>query len=876
MSVGMIEQEAPSSSFSHLVVVGSSAGGIEALSTLVSTLPAEFPAPMVIAQHLDPRRTSRLGEILARHSTLPVRTVAESERLAPGTVFVVPADRDIEITNHDIRLKSDGPRHPKPSIDLLLSSAAQQFGEQLIAVILTGTGSDGSAGARAVHTAGGTVVIQDPQSASYPALPLSLAPATVDIVAELKAIGPLLHDLLTGTYARIEPDEDRVLRAFLEQLRERSGIDFASYKAPTILRRLQRRLAATGVPDLESYVRHLERNPEEYQRLVSSFLIKVTEFFRDPELFEHMRQVLLPELIVSARERGNELRLWSAGCATGEEAYSLAILVAEQLGDELGDFNVRIFATDVDAEAITFARRGVYPSTALADLPPDLVKRYFNEIDGAYEVRKFIRGMTAFGQHDLGQRAPFPRIDLALCRNVLIYFTSELQRRALHLFAFSLRDSGYLVLGKSETTSPLAEYFVLEQPRLKIYRRQGERALIPATRNRDTAPLMPPHRGTRAVRALAELTAVRREGEGARQQRERSENLLLRMPIGVAVVDRRYDIQSINNAARLLLGIHGPAIGEDLIHLSQGLPTDQLRAAIDEAFRNANPPPRPLLEVSLPDGQRRYLRLIAYPELHDEDEFGHWEAAIVLVIDATLETQRQVELEEQLREQVSREAQASDQAHRVTEVNQYLLEANQDLSTAYAELRSANEELLVGTEESQAATEEVETLNEELQATNEELETLNEELQATVEELNTTNDDLQSRSIELQELAMSLEDQRRAIESERARLQAVLASMADAVALVDRSGKPIVTNSAFDRTFAGGPTLLDQRGQPLADDATPQHRAARGETFRMRFSLELAEGGRRTFEASGEPIRKPGDPQGGVVVIREVGEPKQR
>src|SRR5215472_14010103 len=215
--------------FSQLVVVGSSAGGIEALSTLVSTLSPEFAAPLVIAQHLDPRRTSRLGEILGRHSTLPVRTVAEVERLEPGVVYVVPADRDIEITDHEIRLSSsDGTRHPKPSIDRLLSSAAEQFGEALIAVILTGTGSDGAAGARAVHTLGGTVVIQDPQSASYPALPLSLAPSTVDIVADLKAIGPLLNDLLTGTYARMKPEEDRVLRSFLEDLRERSGIDFSS------------------------------------------------------------------------------------------------------------------------------------------------------------------------------------------------------------------------------------------------------------------------------------------------------------------------------------------------------------------------------------------------------------------------------------------------------------------------------------------------------------------------------------------------------------------------------------------------------------------------------------------------------------------------
>jgi two-component system, chemotaxis family, CheB/CheR fusion protein len=866
-----MEQEEPR--FSHLVVVGSSAGGIEALSTLVSTLHAEFAAPLVIAQHLDPRRTSRLGEILARYSTLPVRTVADSERLEAGVVYVVPADRDIEITDHEIRLSSEGPRHPKPSIDRLLTSAANQFGEQLIAVILTGTGSDGAAGARAVHTLGGTVVIQDPQSASYPALPLSLAPSTVDVVADLKAIGPLLHDLLTGAYAHFMPDEDRVLRSFLEELRERSGIDFASYKMPTILRRLQRRLAATGVSNLEQYVRYLQRHPDEYQRLVSSFLIKVTEFFRDPELYTHLREQLVPGLIASARAHDNELRIWSAGCATGEEAYSLAILVADLLGDDLAEFKVRIFATDVDMDAVAFARRGVYPGSALSDLPSELVERYFTEMDGAFEVRKPIRGMTVFGQHDLGQRAPFPRIDLALCRNVLIYFTPELQRRALQLFAFSLREGGYLVLGKSETTSPLSEYFVLEEPRIKAYRRQGERALIPASRIRDSAPLLPMRMALhQPIPTIAELPRGRVELDRSRHQRESTENLLLRMPVGVVVVDRRYDIQSINTAARQLLGIHGSAIGEDLIHLAQSVPTAPIRSAIDDAFRATEPHPNTTLESTLPDGDRRYLRVVCYPEVRDDISEIHPDSVVVLILDGTTDARQLSDTAGQLRESQAAQVRAAEQTARLSEVNQRLLHANEELSTVNAELRSANEELLVANEESQAATEEVETLNEELQATNEELETLNEELQATVEELNTTNDDLESRSVELQDLALTLEQQRRTSDAERARLQGVLASMTDAVALVDSMGTPIVTNQSFDGIFLPGANLFDGEGVPIDENGTPQQRAARGEAFRMRICIEADHRERRCYEARGEPIhgQDPHDMQGGVIVIREV------
>ena len=392
----------------QLVVIGSSAGGIEALSTLAGTLPAEFPAPIVIAQHIAPARESHLGEILARRGKLPVRSVVDAMELAPGVIFVVPANRHVEIMDGHVRVSTDTTNGPTPSIDLLLRSAAASYGERLIAVILTGSGSDGAAGAREVSAAGGTVIIQNPETASYPAMPQSLAPTTVDIVADIEQIGPILTDLLTGVEMPVRPTEERALRSFLEQLRTRSGIDFNGYKTPTIMRRLQRRMIATGSARLTDYIRFLQSNPDEYQRLVSSFLIKVTEFFRDADLFAYLRDHILPTLIAEARQRNFELRFWSAGCATGEEAYSLAILICDVLGEEAQDFNIRIFATDLDNDAIAFARRGIYPEVALVNLPPDMVERYFTPVNGAFEVRKQIRALTIFGQHDLGQRAPSP------------------------------------------------------------------------------------------------------------------------------------------------------------------------------------------------------------------------------------------------------------------------------------------------------------------------------------------------------------------------------------------------------------------------------------------------------------------------------------
>lgn len=873
---------AESKAFTQLVVVGSSAGGIDALSTLVATLPADFPTPIVLAQHLDPHRPSHLAEILARRSTLPVRTAAEHQALPlePGVIYVVPANRHVEFNERELFLHADLSGRPKPSVDLVLTTAAETFGERLIAVILTGTGSDGAAGAHAVKRAGGTVIIQNPATAAYPDMPRSLAPITVDIVAELEQVGSLLTELVRGGEAPAPPDEARELAAFLDRMRERSGIDFTTYKQPTIRRRLQRRIVATGAANLAEYERYLETHPEEYQHLVSSFLIKVTEFFRDPELFAYLRTTVLPDLLTQAQRWGNELRLWSAGCATGEEAYSLAILLAEIVGDRLDDYTVRIFATDLDAEAVAFARRGLYSAAALNGLSDELIARYFTSEEGAFQVKKRVRSLVVFGQHDLGQRAPFPRIDLILCRNVLIYFTPELQQRTLQLFAYSLRQGGYLVLGKAESVGQFGEYFALQQTQHRVYRRQGDAILMPATRPSErTGPA--PRRPTTVGQRPTELVPgpARHEPPSVPNL---NESALLKLPIGAIVVDRRYDIQAINGAARRFLGIHGPARGEDLIHIARVAMSQRLREAIDQTFRAKTT--SVLEECVVEDvttGEPSYLQVTCYPQ---GAEWGPVETALIVISDVTpLVHARQVferqldgaQLElQRVREELAAElARGAATSERLVATNRELMEANQELTSANEELRTMNEELLLGLEEAQAATEEVETLNEEMQATNEELETLNEEMQATVEELNTTNDDLQARSLELQDLA-------RTSEEERAQLTAILASMGDAVLVVNRSGQPLLTNAAYERLFGSvtptGLVAYDDYGQPLPVESSPWQRVARGESFRTEFTLPSAEGTRRWYEANGQPVYD-GERGvvGGVLVVRDITERKQ-
>jgi two-component system, chemotaxis family, CheB/CheR fusion protein len=837
---------------SQLVIIGSSAGGIDALSEVVRTLPPEMPAPVLIAQHLDPSRPSHLTEILRRQSRLRVETVGDRTRLEANTVLVLPPGQHAEITDHEVRLTGVSEDAPRPSIDALFSSAAQVFADGLIGVILTGTGHDGAAGARDIKAMGGTVVIQNPATASYPGMPLALAQSSIDIVAELEAIGPLLHDLVAGIDEPSRPDEERLLRGFLDQLRERTGIDFASYKRATILRRLQRRMVATATTKLRDYIRYVQSNPDEYQRLTGSFLIKVTEFFRDRDLFEHLRDSVIPTLISEARERDNELRIWSAGCATGEEAYSLAMLVADALGDELESFHVRIFATDVDADAIAFARRGVYPEASVAALPAELVERHFVAGPDGYEVRKAIRGITVFGQHDLGSRAPFPRVDLALCRNVLIYFTTELQRRALQLFAFALRDGGFLVLGKAESTTPLADYFVLAHPRLKVYRRQGERVLIPPTRIRDLPPIAAPARSGRRAGWIDSTLARSRDAGRPSSAAEKAENLLLRLPIGVVVVDGKYDIQSINGQARRLLAIHGAAIGNDLVHLVPAAASEPCRNVIDGTFRGEIADGMLTIPVVSPTGtELRSVRVTGYP-LRTEGE-GPVAAATLLVEDVTQQAAHERGLEDELARERAERVDVVERGQQIAAAHAGLLEANTELTTANAELRSANEELLVANEEVQAATEEVETLNEELQATNEELETLNEELQATVEELNTTNDDLQARNMEAfadtdlgsRGMRVLLAMTRRVLEDDRP------------IGILSSDPEMDLVNRPFRALFEGT-AMTSLAGEAIPDEDQPLVRARRGERFETQVTVRR---GRRVvgrFRLASSPIASAG------------------
>ncbi len=549
----------------ELVVVGSSAGGVEALSILVGTLPQSFPAPIVLAQHLDPNRPSSLDTILRRRTTLPVEIVTENSALQAGRIYVIPSNRHVLIRDHHVEIREDRLKRPRPSVDTLLTTAAEAYGEHLIAVILTGSGSDGAVGAVDVKNAGGTVVVQNPQTARYPSMPLALPPTVVDFEVDLEQIGPLLNDLLTGVNipSTGERTED-VLQEILEQVSRRSSIDFRPYKTSTILRRISRRMAVTHNRTMRDYVEYLKEHPEEASELVKAFLINVTQFFRDADAFIYLRDDILPRLISQARERDHVLRFWAAGCATGEEPYSLAMLLVDLLGAELLQWSIKIFATDLDEAAINFARRGIYSENLLKGVPAEYQERFFERVNHGYRISKTLRQMVIFGQQDLSRSAPFPRIDLVLCRNVLIYFTPELQDYVLNQFAFSLTPHGYLFLGKAETVRPMQTFYELVNKHWKVYRCIGN--ALPSMR-RPVATEMSIHRlegnlmnrHTHRGKAASEQESPSPALEIG-QLRRFNELMLRFLPIGIVIIDHNYRILTANGMARRLLSLRDPGL----------------------------------------------------------------------------------------------------------------------------------------------------------------------------------------------------------------------------------------------------------------------------------------------------------------------------
>jgi len=664
-----------------------------------------------------------LGEILARGTRLRVVTIEHGMKLEPATVYVAPPACDISLDGERLLTTSASSRAPSHAIDSFFRSLASAGGPMAVGVVLSGSGSDGTVGLRAIKEEGGITFAQDPSTAGQPGMPQS----AIDSGAADFALAPAaIADELVGLGAQpylaraAQIDDAEAESRIFERLRVAHGIDFALYKRSTIDRRIARRMALHKLEKPADYVALLASDDGELRALYNDLLIGVTRFFRDAEPFEALKTVVFPRLL---DQRGSEqpIRIWIAGCSTGEEAYSIAISLLELLGDRAGAYRIQIFATDVDDDALARARAGVYPTSIEMDVAPELLQKYFTQTDKGYQLARKVRDLIVFARHNLGKDPPFSRLDLVTCRNVLIYMQAALHRRVMRVFHYALNPNAFLVLGTSESLGDSAELFTLIDRKLKVYAKRDMPATavfdfsLPHRSPHDDAELGPPPdpRPLVNIGQLADRKVIEKYA-----------------PPGV-IVDDRLDIVQFRGHTGPYLD---PTPGAATLNLAKLARPDllvALRTTAGKVLVDGLPSTSPPIPLRSPSGERSVsIDVLPLPEA------GGRRCLLVLFQEAAREpgpAARPV-------------AGGGDGQPRADARN---TELERELATAKEYLQSTIEELEAANEELQSANEELQSSNEELQSANEELETSREELQSTNEELATVNDELQNRMLQL-------------------------------------------------------------------------------------------------------------------------------
>jgi two-component system CheB/CheR fusion protein len=725
--------QAALSSFA-IVGVGASAGGLEAFRQMLGALPVDTGMGFVLVQHLSPTHASLLSEILARSTAMPVTEVRDEPRVEPNHVYVIPPDRKMCIVRGGLRLLPREDHGQQRPIDYFLHSLAEDQGSLGIGVILSGTATDGTLGLQEVKAAGGITFAQD-DTAQQNSMPLSaIASGCVDFVLSPKEIANEIariarHPLVarapapkpeTPPPAVDEPDLAEVLRL----LRDGTGVDFTHYKPNTFYRRITRRMVLRQMRTLKEYVRFLERDPAEVQALFQDVLINVTSFFRNPEVFEALKTKVFPALFKD-RSPQKPIRVWVPGCSTGEEAYSLAIAIAE-LAEALGShIPVQVFATDLNETVIEKARKGLYPKSITHDVSPERLKRFFAEVDGHYRVAKTIREQCVFARHNVLTDPPFSQLDLIGCRNFLIYLEPATQRKILPLLHYALKPNGFLVLGSSETAAAYRELFEVEDARHKIFRsKPGTRRLTLGAGAEARKP------GPKSNRTGETAAVIQREAERV---------LLARYAPPSVVIDAELEILQFRGETGPFLA---PAPGKASLNLlkmaREGLPA-ALRTAISKAKKEATSIRKAGLHVKW-NGEFREVELEVIPL---EGSLG--EGAFLVLFEEVAPTSSS--RTSRAKKGKGNEPGTATEGEEAPELQSARL--TEELRATREYLQSVIEQQESDNEDLQSASEELQSANEELQSINEELETSKEEIQSANEELITVNDELQNHHQEL-------------------------------------------------------------------------------------------------------------------------------
>jgi len=711
-----------------IVAIGASAGGVQALQNLFAGMPSNTGAAFIVVVHLDPLHRSELSSIVAARTNMPVVQVETSARLEPNHVYVIPPDRRLQVVDHQLTATLfEEPRGKRLPIDFLFRSVAERLGDGF-AVILSGAGSDGALGVRAVKEAGGIILVQDPNEADYVSMPRSaIETGAVDFVLPVRDLAKRLTDLIRIKEVVWPPEmgslDEEVLRRILAHLRVRTGHDFSKYKQSTVVRRLARRMQVNRIDTLKDYYELIRDNADEVQALLSDLLISVTSFFRDRDAFESLAKVL-PQIFVG-KATGQPIRVWVAGCATGEEAYSMGILLLKEASRHDERPQIQIFGTDLDVRALATAREGRYPVAIEADVNEARLRRFFTRDGDHYRVRQELRDIVLFALHDLLKDPPFSHVDLVSCRNVLIYLDRDLQEQVCSTFNYALNPRSYLFLGSAETADNPPGLFrnidrharIFESTRALGAKLQTLPRLMGSIRVREQ--MLPLVQTVSPSTALSEAAAHRRAIEQV-------------APPSILVDEAHRVVHLSDTAGRYLLPSGGP-LSADLTELVRPELRFELRSALHRAFEQRRP------TLSLPVRVR--LNSATHPlqiQIKPLEESGEWRRAIVLFIEG-----------DAVAEALSGEQQVTDETmHHLKEeleiTQQRLRTMREDSDAANEELRASNEELQSINEEYRSTSEELETSKEELQSINEELQTVNSELKSKLELISRANSDLQN------------------------------------------------------------------------------------------------------------------------------------
>ena len=735
-------QPAPPDAAENFLVVGigASAGGLQALRDFFSHVPADTRMAYVVILHLSPDHDSQLAEVLQSAAAIPVSKVEQRIRVEPDQVYVIPPNKNLEILDGHIEVtdvtSSDVRRAP---VDIFFRTLAQSHRQRAVSVVLSGTGANGSMGMKRVKEMGGLCIVQDPREAEYEDMPRhSLATGLVDYVlpvaqipAQIIAYRERLKRIrIPDPPMEVVREESDALRDIFMQLKIRTGHDFSNYKRPTVVRRIARRIGIHELPDLTAYSQFMHDNPAEATALLKDLLISVTNFFRDDDAFEALEHDIVPRLF-EGKTADDQVRVWVTGCATGEEAYTITMLLSEYAASLAVAPQIQVFATDIDEDAIATARDGFYTLNDAADVSPERLGRHFVSEGDGYRVRREIREQVLFAVHNIIKDPPFGHLDLATCRNLLIYLNRVAQRRVMDVLHFALNPDGYLMLGNSESVDGASDIFSAVDKEHRIFQRrsvEGSSVFPIADGGPNTRLEKPPE-----MRGRRESQPVLRSTYAQLHQR-----LLERYGPPSAVVNEDYDIVHISESAGKFMQIPGGELSTNVLALVRPELRLELRAALYQAAHEKTDTVSRAVAIQV-DDEMKSVRVRVRPVLSMENKAR----GFFLVL---FEEAREAALPDQVK------VQSTDQDGPVTRrFEEELVELKAQLHATIEhhelqreDLRASNEELQAMNEEMRSAAEELEISKEELQSTNEELTTVNQELKIKIEELSHTNDDLRN------------------------------------------------------------------------------------------------------------------------------------